>query len=240
MQGDTADDIERICYFVQDEDRLLDYWKTALGVTEESAIVPPAEKKHLFIDIDDVLVSRHGWGRTSFVVEGEYQNWRIAPRPYIPWFLSRLEPYYHLHAFTSSNSVYARNVLNRLPNTKLLKNVFTRDHCVLINREHYKIPRNVMSSLDGGAVWTREYEAANSVLFDNDPFYAEPDYRDNVVTAKVFKDYDNDDYLFRVLGLLKALAVQGNIQSSLRAWKEDWMAKGIVRQGYPGDFSDHV
>ncbi|KAJ1564238.1 hypothetical protein HK405_015437, partial [Cladochytrium tenue] len=148
-------------------------------------------------------------------------------------------PYYHLHAFTSSNSIYARNVLNRLPNTKLLKNIFTRDHCVLIDRAYYKIPRKVMSSLDGGPVWTQEYELANSVLFDNDPFYAEPDYRDNVVTAKMFKDL-KDDYLFRVLGLLKALAVQDNIQVSLRAWKEDWMEKGIVREGYPEDFSDDM
>ncbi|KAJ1565022.1 hypothetical protein HK405_013362, partial [Cladochytrium tenue] len=148
-------------------------------------------------------------------------------------------PYYHLHAFTSSNSVYARNVLNHLPNTNLVKNVFTRDHCVLINREYYKIPRRVMNSRGEGLVWTQEYEVANSILFDNDPFYAEPDYRDNVVTAKVFKDLDNDDYLVRVLGLLKALAVQDNIQESLRAWKEDWMAKGIIREGYPRDFSDH-
>ncbi|KAJ1550835.1 hypothetical protein HK405_015781, partial [Cladochytrium tenue] len=205
----------------------------------ESAIVPPAEKKHLFIDIDDVLVTRHADGPTSFIAEGGYRDWRITPRPYVPWFLSGLKPFYHMHAFTSSNRVYARNVLNHLPNSELVKNVFSRDHCVLMNREYYKIPRLVMSSLDGDTVWTREYEAANSVLFDNDPFYAEPDYRDNVVTAKVFKDLDNDDYLVRILGLLKALAVQDNIQVSLRAWKEDWMAKGIIREGYPRDFSDH-
>ncbi|KAJ1550523.1 hypothetical protein HK405_000392, partial [Cladochytrium tenue] len=222
----------RICYSVRDEDRLLDYWKTVLGVTDESAIIPPTVKKHLFIDIDDVLVTRHFRGEesNSFIVPGYYENIRLAPRPYIREFLRGLEPYYHLYAFTAATKTYAHYVLRNLPNTHLLKNVFTRADCEYQRNAPIKMPRRVMLWRDGMPRWTREHEVANSLLFDNDPFNAEQAYRDNVVTAKVFKDLKNDDYLLRVLGLLKALAVQDNIQVSLRAWKEDWMAKGIIRK----------
>ncbi|KAJ1553011.1 hypothetical protein HK405_009243, partial [Cladochytrium tenue] len=188
------DNTNRICYFVQDEDRLLDYWKTVLGVPD--------------------------WPRA-----------RTSES-----FLRYLGPYYHLYAFTSSNKTYAYNVIRNLPNTHLLKSVFTRADCEYQGNALIKMPRRVMRWPDGMSCWTREHEVANSLLFDNDPFYAEDAYRDNVVTAKVFKDLKNDDYLLRVLGLLKALAVQNNIQVSLRAWKVDWMAKGIIRKGLEEDF----
>ncbi|KAI9343314.1 HAD-like domain-containing protein [Zopfochytrium polystomum] len=181
--------------------------------------------KFLFLDLDDVLIQRKTDSsfKDRFRVQGSIDSFLISLRPHLDTFIKEMLRHYRVYVFTSSGPEYANNIYKLLPHSVALRGCFSRESCTQVGNVNYKIPRFTVPM-------DVEEELRSTLLVDDDPFYAEPAYRDNVVTAEKYLDFETDDYLLKITPLLVALAQVDSIQTTLREWKEEWKTKGVVRE----------
>ena len=73
----------------------------------------------------------------------------------------------------------------------------------------------------------------NSVLFDNDPFYAAEEYVDNVVSVIPFESYSKEEkyetpVLMRYTELLSYLSKCDHVAESMRKIKAFWKEHNVI------------
>jgi hypothetical protein len=191
---------------------------------------PSKLKKVIYLDIDNCLVAEEydsdvpSDQKFSFSTDRRYYK---TIRPGCRSFIIELKKWYQVRFFTSANTSYAEVIGQQLDAS-----------CIVHSRNDLKGKKNTMiKPLDLAfrniANYAEREKAAfeDALLFDDDPFYAEEQFYNNVITVANYDYYDaevNDHILLKYLPLLQFLAKQESIQDAMSEIKQFWYEKKAI------------
>ena len=182
------------------------------------------EKKVLYLDIDNCLIVDGYGGADSFSFRTDDYYTKII-RPGCREFIQEAKKWFTVCFFTSANDRYASIVGCELDATC---QVYSRKDLIMGPQAKLK-PLSI--AFTGSNEEKKQKTLKNAILFDDDPFYAEEAFFNNVVTAQEFEKYKaevEDPVLPKYLPMLKYLSNVSSVSETMADLKQFWHDKDVV------------